>query len=161
MLLAASEDLERSIFRRSVVLLFRHSRRGGARGVILSQPLARPLSTPLAPMARALCQWRAEAGPMQHTASVSGASAAQGPLDPRVPAHGPGGLPPGAPALSHFLGGPVGLPGALPTCSACLPPACAVIVTPACLGSRAQCCLLSSASAEGGASAQATARTRR
>lgn len=40
-LLAASEDLERSIFRRSVVLLYRHSRRGGARGVILSQPLAR------------------------------------------------------------------------------------------------------------------------
>lgn len=45
LLLAASEDLERSIFRRSVVLLFRHSRRGGARGVILSQPLARPITT--------------------------------------------------------------------------------------------------------------------
>ena len=38
---------------------------------------------------------------------------AQGPLDPRVPARRPG-LPPGAPALSHFLGGPVGLPGAPP-----------------------------------------------
>ncbi|KAK9823070.1 hypothetical protein WJX81_006746 [Elliptochloris bilobata] len=72
-LLAASDDLERSIFRRSVVLLYRHSRRGGAHGVILSQPL--------------------------------------GPLDPRVPTAGPGGLPAGAPALAHFLGGPVGLPG--------------------------------------------------
>lgn len=74
-LLAASDDLERSIFRRSVVLVYEHSRRGGARGVILSQPL--------------------------------------GPSDPRLAApRGPTSLPRGAPALSHFLGGPVGMPGA-------------------------------------------------
>ncbi|EIE26152.1 hypothetical protein COCSUDRAFT_65011 [Coccomyxa subellipsoidea C-169] len=73
-LLAASDDLERSIFRRSVVLIYEHSRRGGARGVILSQPL--------------------------------------GPSDPRVvPSRGPAALPPGSPQLSHFLGGPVGMPG--------------------------------------------------
>ena len=69
-LLAASDDLERSIFRRSVVLLYEHGNRSGAKGVILSQPL--------------------------------------GPTDPRFePAAAPGGLP----ALSHFLGGPVGMPG--------------------------------------------------
>jgi len=45
-LLAASDDLERSIFRRSVVLLFRHSQRGGARGVILSQALVRARAAP-------------------------------------------------------------------------------------------------------------------
>jgi hypothetical protein len=77
-LLAASDDLERSIFRRSVVLVYEHSRRGGARGVILSQPL--------------------------------------GPSDPRlVPSRGPASLPRGAPALSHFLGGPVGMPGVAPS----------------------------------------------
>lgn len=37
-LLVASGELERSMFRRSVVLLYEHSPRG-ARGVILSQPL--------------------------------------------------------------------------------------------------------------------------
>ncbi|CAK0784725.1 hypothetical protein CVIRNUC_007929 [Coccomyxa viridis] len=69
-LLAASDGLERSIFRRSVVLVYEHGNRSGARGVILSQPL--------------------------------------GPTDPRFnPAATPGGLP----ALSHFLGGPVGMPG--------------------------------------------------
>lgn len=69
-LLAASHDLERSIFRRSVVLVYEHGRRSGAKGVILGQPL--------------------------------------GPTDPRFePAAAPGGLP----ALSHFLGGPVGMPG--------------------------------------------------
>ena len=60
-LLAASEDLERSIFRRSVVLLYRHSRRGGARGVILSQPLARACSRPamaLRPHPSHWCQLR-------------------------------------------------------------------------------------------------------
>ncbi|CAL8462769.1 g2302 [Coccomyxa elongata] len=73
-LLAASDELERSIFWRSVVLIYEHSRRGGARGVILSQPL--------------------------------------GPSDPRVvPSRGPAALPPGSPQLSHFLGGPVGMPG--------------------------------------------------
>jgi hypothetical protein len=85
-LLAASDSLERSIFRRSVVLLYEHSAQRGARGVILSQPL--------------------------------------GPSDPRLqqqPGAGAGGagalgpaalLPRGVPALSHFLGGPVGMPGA-------------------------------------------------
>ena len=69
-LLAASDDLERSIFRRSVVLVYEHGNRSGAKGVILSQPL--------------------------------------GPTDPRFePTAAPGGLP----ALSHFLGGPVGMPG--------------------------------------------------
>ena len=75
MLLAASDDLERSIFRRSVVLLYEHGNRSGAKGVILSQPL--------------------------------------GPTDPRFePAAPPGGLP----TLSHFLGGPVGMPGEMLSC---------------------------------------------
>ena len=56
-LLAASEDLERSIFRRSVVLLYRHSRRGGARGVILSQPLARACSRPFMALCPHPSQW--------------------------------------------------------------------------------------------------------
>lgn len=40
-------------------------------------------------------------------------------MDPRVPPHGSGGPPPCTPALSHFLGGPVGLPGALFTSFVC------------------------------------------
>jgi len=56
--------------------VYEHSARGGARGVILSQPL--------------------------------------GPTDPRLsPSRGPAALPPGSPQLSHFLGGPVGMPGVL------------------------------------------------
>ncbi|KAL4424312.1 hypothetical protein ABPG75_001613 [Micractinium tetrahymenae] len=109
-LLVASEGLDHSpIFRRSVILLTQHGR-GGARGVMLSQPIAHPPalpaglgaatsenSEPANTAAAGASQPAAEAGNGgKHAAGTDGGSAARGGRS--------------AP-LRHFLGGPVGMPG--------------------------------------------------
>lgn len=81
-LLVATEGLERSVFRRSVVLVT-HSGRGGARGVMLTQPMTTP------PPALVGSSWGA---------ATNSSRRRFGPGRPET-------------VIRHFLGGPVGMPG--------------------------------------------------
>lgn len=80
-LLVASDDLDRSIFRRSVIFLYQHSR-SGTTGVIINQPL------------RGTSDQRLRNSSFKQNSSSVSAS------------EGGAGLSP-----LHFLGGPVGMPG--------------------------------------------------
>ncbi|KAL4442669.1 hypothetical protein ABPG77_006663 [Micractinium sp. CCAP 211/92] len=99
-LLVASEGLDRSpIFRRSVILLTQHGR-GGARGVMLSQPIAHPPALP------------ASLGAISAGTGAPASTAAAGSGQPAAGAGKTSGAAPGGSVpLRHFLGGPVGMPG--------------------------------------------------
>ncbi|GAB4813425.1 hypothetical protein N2152v2_000471 [Parachlorella kessleri] len=126
-LLVASEGLDHTMFRRSVVLLYEHGREG-AKGVLLTQGLAVPPAG-LAPMpeaalgAAAMAATAAPARVLRHAAARSGGgngttagpstagSAGEGP-EPTPAGHGGRSSAGGAPfIIRHFLGGPVGMPG--------------------------------------------------
>lgn len=82
-LLVASDDLDHSLFRRSVVLIYEHGEGRGAKGVILNQPMGSPP------------EYVAGGGPDGADGGFN--------LTESVGRRGP--------APKHFLGGPVGMPG--------------------------------------------------
>lgn len=105
-LLVASEGLDRSpVFRRSVILLTHHGR-GGARGVVLSQPIARPPVLPAGLGAAASATTQPASPGSGHPAA--GAAQAGGDAAAGASHDAAGG---GPVLLRHFLGGPVGMPG--------------------------------------------------
>eukprot|EP00887_Chlorella_sp_A99_P006914 scaffold2.g6914.t1 len=103
-LLVASEELDRSIFRGSAILLTHHSLQRGARGVILTQPMTVPPALP---------GLLGDGASADANATDAAAAAAWRATRRRGGARGGGGGAGAAahPLLQHFLGGPVGLPG--------------------------------------------------
>lgn len=81
-ILVATDELDRSVFRRSVVYIYQHSSSTGSSGVILNQPMHGPPSGGIAPSNTSIANKT-----VQPTASKKTASP------------------------QHFLGGPVGMPG--------------------------------------------------
>lgn len=94
-LLVASDELENSIFRNSVVLIYEHDQ-FGARGVILNQPLSGPPSDTLPADQNATMKHH---GPMNNTKRSK----------THVPEHN--NNEGASTVVLHRLGGPVGMPG--------------------------------------------------